>query len=604
MGESESNPVEERLRQLEESVARIENTLQQLIDSLDRRGRASPVPRRTAAQPTTARSTSGAASSHGSLAPPEPRAPITEIPRAEVTVNQLWINLQNRGLQFWISRVGIGLLLLSIVFLFDYAVDRGWLTPLIRVVSGLLLGTTLALIGFWVRFKQRWFAQLMLGGAAAAWYITGFAAFQLFHIVGHPAAFAFMVAVTAFTFWAGIRENEALLTILGAIGGLGTPFLLYTDSGTTTGLVIYTCIVLVGTSGIYLFKGWLSLLWISAIGGWSVLVIGLQGRALADRWAVQVGVLVAWLLFWLVPVGRAVLEAWNPSRWRPTRGGLVSHLFGSPETHGRHGDLAVLILATPLIALFLSRVTWTQADTLLGWSALGGTLLYTLSAWRLNRPGNVPSLVSAHLVTASVLVAAAFAVLFDGHALILLWAVLATAVHLLAKRLEDNALGICGHLLFGIVGLWLMQRIAEEGRPDTAVLNLRAAADAAIIGAGLLAATRMNERHAVVYRVFAHVAILGWIWRELSRLSSGEAVVTVVWGAYGITLLLAVRRTRLLGLATLLLVVAKLFLVDLSRVDPFLRILLFLGFGAVFLLISYYFRDLLRNPGEGSDSGG
>jgi uncharacterized membrane protein len=69
-------------------------------------------------------------------------------------------------------------------------------------------------------------------------------------------------------------------------------------------------------------------------------------------------------------------------------------------------------------------------------------------------------------------------------------------------------------------------------------------------------------------------------------------------------LLLAARRTRLVGLATLLLVVAKLFLVDLSRVDPFLRILLFLGFGGTFLLISYYFRDLLRNPMEDSDSGG
>jgi uncharacterized membrane protein len=496
------------------------------------------------------------------------------------------------------------LLLLSVVFLFDYAVDRGWLTPPIRVAFGLLLGTSLAAIGFRVHLEQRWFGQLMLGGAAAAWYITGFAAFQLFDIVGYPVAFAFMIAVTAFTFWAGIRESEALLAILGAVGGLATPFLLYTDAGTTAGLITYTCIVLVGTSGIYLFKGWLSLLWTAVIGGWSVIVIGLQAGAPGDRWAIQIGVLLTWLLFWLVPVGRAVLEGWNPSRWRPTKRGLVSHLFGSRESHWRYGDVAILTLATPLIALLLSRMTWAQADILLGWSALGGTLLYAVSAWRLNLLGRVPTLVSTHRVTAAVLATAAFALLFDGHSLILLWAVLATALHVMAKRLEENALGVCGHLLFGVVGLWLLHRIVEEGSPDSAILNLRAAADAATIGAGLVAATWMSERHATAYRVFAHIAILGWIWRELSQLPSGEAIVTVTWGVYGIVLLLAVRSTRLIGLATLLLVVAKLFLVDLSRVDPFLRILLFLGFGGVFLLISYYFRDLLRDSEENGDLSG
>jgi len=604
MDESTSSSVEERLQRLEDAVAHIESTLKQLIDSVARRERESPVQVTTSAQPTTVRPPTGSVPSRPPLTPAEPRTRIAGTPRATVPVNKLWTDLQNRGLQFWISRVGIGLLLLSVVFLFDYAVDRGWLTPPIRVAFGLLLGTSLALIGLRVRLGQHWFGHLMLGGAAATWYITGFAAFQLFHIVGHPAALAFMIAVTAFTFWASMREEEALLAVLGAVGGLGTPFLLYTDSGTVAGLVTYTCIVLVGTSGIYLFKGWLSLLWTTVIGGWSVLVVGLSGGTPADRWAIQIGVLVTWLLFWLVPVGRMVLEERNPSRWRPTKWGLVSHVFGPPDTQGRHGDVAVLTLVTPLVALFFSQMTWAQADVLLGWSALGGTLLYALSAWRLNRPGSLPTLVSTHLVTAAVLAAAALALLFDGHVLILLWAVLATALHLLAKRLEETALGICGHLLFGIVGLWLMQRIGQEDRPDRAILNLRAAADAAVVGAGLVAATWTSEKHATLYRVFAHIAILGWSWRELSQLPSGEAIVTVTWGVYGIVLLLAIRSTRLMGLATLLLVVAKLFLVDLNRVDPFLRILLFLGFGGAFLLISYYFRDLLRSPEERNDSGG
>jgi uncharacterized membrane protein len=146
MDESKSRSVEERLRQLEDAVARIESTLKQLIDSLARRERESPVSRSTSAQLATTRSPRGAVPSRRSQTAAEPRRPISETSRAEVTANKLWADLQNRGLQFWISRVGIGLLLLSVVFLFDYAVDRGWLTPPIRVAFGLLLGTSLALI--------------------------------------------------------------------------------------------------------------------------------------------------------------------------------------------------------------------------------------------------------------------------------------------------------------------------------------------------------------------------------------------------------------------------------------------------------------------------
>jgi uncharacterized membrane protein len=42
--------------------------------------------------------------------------------------------------------------------------------------------------------------------------------------------------------------------------------------------------------------------------------------------------------------------------------------------------------------------------------------------------------------------------------------------------------------------------------------------------------------------------------------------------------------------------------VDLARVEAIVRILLFLGFGAVFLTLSYFFRSLLQR-GPGADGG-
>ncbi len=61
------------------------------------------------------------------------------------------------------------------------------------------------------------------------------------------------------------------------------------------------------------------------------------------------------------------------------------------------------------------------------------------------------------------------------------------------------------------------------------------------------------------------------------------------------------------GMATLFVVVGKLFLVDLSEVEPVWRVVLFLGFGGLFLALSYYLQGLWRSEGgprRGSDAAG
>ena len=96
------------------------------------------------------------------------------------------------------------------------------------------------------------------------------------------------------------------------------------------------------------------------------------------------------------------------------------------------------------------------------------------------------------------------------------------------------------------------------------------------------------------------IAFLGWLWRGLVTLQDGNAYVTVAWGVYALLLLfLGIRLKRnkgllYAGLGTLLLVVAKLFLVDLTALDPVWRILLFLCFGGLFLVLSYIFQNLLK----------
>lgn len=94
------------------------------------------------------------------------------------------------------------------------------------------------------------------------------------------------------------------------------------------------------------------------------------------------------------------------------------------------------------------------------------------------------------------------------------------------------------------------------------------------------------------YQGLALTGWLGWTLHELAVLPNGQAYVSALWGGTAVALLLggAWTRTALVqkgGLAVLALFVGKLFFVDLETLSTLGRIVLFLGTGAGFLVISY-----------------
>nr|MBA3468122.1 DUF2339 domain-containing protein [Herpetosiphonaceae bacterium] len=94
-------------------------------------------------------------------------------------------------------------------------------------------------------------------------------------------------------------------------------------------------------------------------------------------------------------------------------------------------------------------------------------------------------------------------------------------------------------------------------------------------------------------------ALLAWFWREWSSIASGNAYITMSWGICALVLFaigLRYDRQRILwaAIATVALVVIKLFLIDLVDLDAIWRILLFIGFGGVFLILSFAFQSLWR----------
>ena len=508
-----------------------------------------------------------------------------------------------RDSQYWLNRIGVGLLLFGVAFLFKYSVDQGWLTETVRVILGAALGVALLAVGARTVTARPWFGRALFGAAVATFYITGFAAFQLYGLLGYVIAFGGMMVVTLLAFGLALWQDATELSVIGTVGALATPFLLYTGESHVARLAAYTALVLVGTGMVYVDRGWRTLLWTSVVGGWAVLALAAidassRGGAAV---AVQVAVIVALLVSWPLPVVRALLRMRAPDRWRaaPSRHPLVERVAAVVPARDAHA----LAVAIPLLALGLSTGLWRLSATTWGWIAIVAAAVVTATAWLVYRLERGAHLGYAHAVSAVVLLTVGVVTLLDGAVLLVALAFEGLALHLIARRVGHATTSIGGHALSLVALVWLAARLSGERALGPPLVNGPAVGDLVVIGVTGVVGWVVERHGRLLYALAAHAALLVWLWRELLSLPNGNGFVTIAWGVYAIGLLvwaLLNRRdtVRRVAMATLLLVVGKLFLVDLARVEAVWRVMLFLGFGALFLVLSYYFGALRRGEGD------
>jgi uncharacterized membrane protein len=510
------------------------------------------------------------------------------------------------GTENWLNKVGIGLLLFGLIFLFKYSVDQGWLTPMVRVLFGILLGFGLMFFASQIYELRRHLSLVLFGGGVASCFVTGFAAFQVFSLIPHSVAYTFLVAVTVGTFLISLRQNEPILALVGVIGGFTTPFLLYTSIGTLAGLLTYSSILVGGASAIYFFKGWRSLLWLTVLGGWMVVSVGevttlsfSKETAAGKRLSMQIGILFAWAVFAVVPLIRERWSSRDPAS-HPTFFSDDNQLGLSEwRLRFRHQDLLILIAITPLLALFFSSPIWTLSDLSWGLIILTGAVLYGGVSWALARKESFRIFFPPHALVGITLFTIALAVIFDGNPLMLALTAEALILNEISLRNRRKKTHYLTHILSIIVLIWLVVRLLDHFSGTTPLLNPDSLTNLAVLGAGAVIAFRSPSKKArIAYAGFVHVCLLALLYRDLLILDSAQGIVSIVWGAYGIGLFITglfknIRLIRSFGSITLLIVVLKLFLVDLAMLDTIWRVLLFMGFGGIFLALSYFFRDLL-----------
>ncbi len=282
----------------------------------------------------------------------EPPPPPLPTPRIEW---ERWIGIRGAAV------LGAVALALAGVLFFKYSIDRGLITPTMRIVFGTITGLG-CILGSPVLRKggYAWAADGISGAGIVILYAAFWAARVLYGLIGTVPAFVLMVLVTTTCCLLAYHSRSLLIAVLGLAGGFATPLLLASGTDRPIGLFGYVLLLDLGLLALGHRRRWPSLGVLSLVG--TVLLQGLWigVRMGPERAFLGLAILAVFAVLFVV-AGRfaAPAGAAPPAHWMVQAGAILfpfafALYFASRIDLGPH-----LFPLALLLALLGAAACWT-----------------------------------------------------------------------------------------------------------------------------------------------------------------------------------------------------------------------------------------------------
>lgn len=493
----------------------------------------------------------------------------------------------------WLVRVGIVMLVGSLIYFVKLSIEQGWMGPTARVAGMAVAGLTGVAGGVVLVRRTRY--GLIGHALAALGTVALYFAFGLGHrffdppvIASAPVAFAALAGVTVLAGVLSVRLPSATLAVMGLVGGYLVPVVAGRDTGNPLPLCIYLVLLNSGAYVVAQLRRWEGLDALATAFAYLMMAIWCGRHPGAS-----VGVMTTLLAF------LALVHAAFVSRLA---------MNGAAQTNAdasyRWGALSMNALVFLLWLGFVFRGVCHDVAT--GWVLVGLAGAYAALAW-VARKRNWLDAVSASIL-------GVFAVLFLALAPLLLctqgWvgvslSLLAIAVAEVSRRTRLAGMKTLSYLLvlasvFAVVlgnmsvyevvpatagdyFLTLVPRLIRLGILPVvfAVIGLRVGPEGQFLtGAGILAFLLLSCEARFLGLTFLPVA--------------PGAVVTVAWAAVAFACLWSglVRRMKALrftGLGLLAVTVGKVLLVDTASFVVPARVAVFAVVGVLLIVGAFLY---------------
>lgn len=202
--------------------------------------------------------------------------------------------LFGRRLPIWGGGITLAVAGMLIV---KYSIDAGLISPIVRVISGLLFGT--ALIGaaetalrFDARIGDDRVRQAFAGAGLATLYASVLIAANLYHLIAPLTGFIGLAAVTVLAMGLSLRFG-APSALLGLVGGMAAPALVGSNEPNIPLLATYLAVTIGGLCAVSRTRRWLWLGVGALVGGFGWGALLLAGGSLDPAASLAIGLYLA-----------------------------------------------------------------------------------------------------------------------------------------------------------------------------------------------------------------------------------------------------------------------------------------------------------------------
>ena len=529
-------------------------------------------------------------------APPPPPRPAPP-PATSLNAFELESLIGRRG----VGWVAVFLILFATAFFLKYAFDNRWIGELGRVSIGIAFGIAMSLGGF--RYHRRgWriFSQILTAGGIVLLYLSTYAAFGYYHLVGQKTSFAFLALLIAEAAALSLVYNAPAIAIMALIGGLLTPVLLHSDRDQYRSF--FTYLVVLDAGALALLKHWRGLSSIAYYGTQLLFWIWYdENYHHQKRGAVLIFQTAIFLLFLLAHLARELFRRESATL-----------------------EDALLLLVNPFVffATTYHLLNPTHHDWMGAFAILMALLYAGIAKILLSRGAKGRREILLLIAVALTFVTIAIPIQLRSNWITIAWAVEGVAILWAGLEIQSVRLRAHAFSLFALAFFKFLTWDTPYGyRPAfTPVFNRYFLSSLAVIGCYIVAVylfERAGNRKLVNERVTklliglgaaltfwllitieTHTYFAGRAFLEKSMEDSaherwlGQMALSVIWAAYAAALAAYgfVRRVavvRWAALALFALTVIKAMLVDIAQLQQLYRIIVFAVLGILLLLVAW-----------------
>lgn len=278
-------------------------------------------------------------------------------------------------LMLWVGAI---VLVLGIAFFLKYAFDNEWITESMRVALGVVIG--LALIGAGTRFVGRGYAgygQILIGGGLVVLYLSVFAAYSFYDLIGRAPAFVLLALVTVAAAFLADRHEARGLAFMAVGGGFLTPFVIGGTRDAQVTLFTYDALLVAGTMFLARRRDWPGLNALSFVATWLTIGAWAEVHYTAAKWLRTELFLTLFCALFVLLLRETVLKRgrWHPASLVLAAGPVIYHI-ASLGILGPHGiALLVYLIAVTVAGVGLSVRVGSTGWRMVTWIAVMPPLL-------------------------------------------------------------------------------------------------------------------------------------------------------------------------------------------------------------------------------------